>query len=255
MIRALVLFLTLLSYSFGLVSIRPAEVGEQKDSIEGKLYLALSNQRGVSDTDSYKGTFKLSYDSNTTYLIWGELAGAYAKANGVKNTQNLYLHLRYIHNITSKEFVYELFTQIQDNKFKEIKNRSLAGVGLRAKFLKNFIKDLDFFAGFGGFYEYIDYLDTKKDPVERNLRANLYLAVNFPFEKLNDKSKLTFTSYYQPRVDKVDDFISYSGFNLKVLIYKQLFYSLILRYEYDSKPAYKVNKNNFYQESAIIFEF
>ena len=255
MIRFLVVFVAIFSYTFGLVSIRPAEVGEQKDSIEGKLYLALSNQRGVSNTDSYKGTLKLSYDSNTTYIIWGELAGAYGKANGVKNTQNLYLHLRYIHNITSKRFVYEIFAQAQDNEFKQIKDRSLVGGGVRVKFLKDFVKELDFFVGFGGFYEYIDYLDTYTDPTERNIRLNGYIAINYPFKSISNKSKLTLTSYYQPKVSSFGDFISYSGVNLKLGIYKHLFFAFIVRYEYDSKPAVGVDKNNFYQESAVIFEF
>ncbi len=250
MLRSFFLILLLCTVSLhALITITPVELGE-KPGYSGKVGVSLSTKRGNSDTDAYKLASRVMYDNNATYLTWLQIAGEYGEANGVKNVQKLYAHLRYIHNITDRYNVYELAAQTEEDEFRLIRSRRLVAAGYRHRFFQR-DKNLKAFVGIGAIYEYIHY--THDNPNEENARASMYASLTYTFKKDMSTSVI---SYYQPKFNDTADFVTVNTFELKLKIIDRLFLNFTLHYNYDSRPAFGVaSKYDFSQDTAFIYEF
>ncbi len=244
----LVFLLLTTQYLFALISITPVEIGENP-GLHTKINASLETKRGNTDRDNYKAGARLSYDNNKTYVTWGELSGEYGKSNSIENTNKLFMHIRYIHALTKENIRTELLGQVQNNKFKLIRERTLAGAGLRFKVFDTEQNAKGYF-GIGGFYEHINY--TSADPTENNIIMNTYLAYTRTF---TNGALFTYTFYYQPMSSNFGDYIQSHKLQLKLNIYERLYLSFKLSYEYDSVPPQNIQKYDFYQETAFIFEF
>ena len=249
--KKLLLLLIFITEVFGLVSIKPVEIGE-KTGFSGDLEIGLETKRGNTDKDGYKGAFKVMYDSNASYLTWLEVSGEYGEANDVEDTNNIYMHLRYIHKMTDDAIRYEGFLQTQEDKFRAIEFRRLAGLGLRFKIFNTPIGGSGYF-GLGGFYETIKYLNPSIDPDEENIRANIYIAYGVKF---SNKSSLAYTLYYQPNTEKFDDYVISNKLELKLQVYEQLYLKFGAAYDADSYPPYGIKKKyDFSQSTTFIYRF
>jgi len=242
----IVIFLSVLNL-YALVSISPVEIGDNP-GFTGLLKGSFDTKRGNTDSDNYTGGVKLSYDNNQTYLMWGEFNFSYAEVSGVKNANNTFTHLRYIH-IIKPELDWEAFVQSQGNEFTMIDERFLSGGGVRFHLDKERYGNLYF--GFGGFYEYISYT-TIVDKRENNLRSNIYIAYKKEFTK---DSKFSYVAYYQPKFTDVADYVVSTAVELTVLIYEKLYINFTVNYNKDSKPAIGVKQVDFSQHTGFIYKF
>jgi len=246
----ILLLLTISFQLFAIVIVKPREVGENP-GISGSVSGSLETKRGNTDKDNYAAAFQLQYDSNTTYLLWGVIDGAYGESSGATDTNNLYAHLRYIRNLRGKWLAYELFTQLEEDEFKDIKERFLLGANYRVKLLRTKGGWGGLFVGLGAMFEYIGYT-TSVDPAERNLRFNSYLSYSLTF---NTDSRFVLNGYYQPKLDEFSDYlVTFSG-GLEVHVYKQLFIGITSSYTHDSKPAVGVKKYDFSQRTYFEYKF
>jgi hypothetical protein len=236
---------------FAVIPIKPREVGENP-GISGDVSGAFETKRGNTDSDNYSAAFKLQYDNNTTYLIWGMLSGAYGEVNGVRNTNNLFAHLRYIRNLDMAGVAAEAFGQMEEDEFKSIKDRILGGGGLRWKVL-NKGKDEwgGLFLGLGAYLEYIDY-STDIDPPERNVRINSYMAYTLPFR--ND-GVFSAVGYYQPKLTDFSDYYVVMSARIEFQIYRQLYLGFQVGYTHDSEPAIGVKKDDIDQHTLLKYKF
>lgn len=235
---------------FGVVDIAPVEIGE-KPGISGNVSGSFTTKRGNTDKDEYSASAKLQYDDNASYVTWGVLSYDYGKSSDVKNEDKTYAHLRYIRRVEGKDLCGELFVQTEQDRFKSINNRSLAGAGMRWRFFnsKEFGKG---YFGLGGFYEYIDYSDTAVNPTEDNGRLNSYIAYTKSFLT---SSKVSYVGYYQPRLDKSSDFVTLQSLELLVPIFEQLSLSFSIELDYDSRPPVGIEKRNTAQKTALSWRF
>ncbi len=247
--KILLLLLIVMQSLFALVSIVPVEIGS-KDGLYGEISASLETKRGNTEKDNYKSAIRATYDSNTTYVTWAELSGEYGEASGIENTNKIYFHLRHIHAITQEDLRYELFYQGQEDKFKLIKYRRLAGTGLRLKLFEIF-ENGHGYLGLGGFYENVKYT-TDTDPQEENIRINTYFAYTI---KLGDDSDLSYSLFYQPKYDALHDYATSHKLNTKLHIYKALYLSFTLSWDIDSQPAIEVKDSDFYQETSFVMKF
>ncbi len=191
----LLITLIFAQHIFALVTITPVEIGD-KSGFSSTIEAALETKRGNSDTDSYKASARTTYDSNKNYVTWAEVSGAYGKANGEENTNKLFSHARYIHAITKERVRGEGFLQLENDEFKHINSRALAGLGVRFK-LQNMLQNSRGYLGLGAFYEDITYNNPLINPSEENIRANAYFAYSI---NLNNDSSIAYTLYYQPKL-------------------------------------------------------
>lgn len=246
----ILIFLALLStqYLFALISIAPMEIGE-KAGFHGNVGLSFETKRGNTDKDNYKASTKISYDNNVSYVAWAEISGEYGEANGVEDTNKVYAHARYISAITDESIRYELFAQTEENRFKLIQNRRLGGIGLRFEIFEIF-KGGRGYLGAGTFYEYVNY--TSADPEESNVRLNTYFAYT---AKLGGDSSITYTLFYQPKVEEFTDSTTAQKLEFQLHIYKQLFLNFQVAYDADTQPAIGVEEYDFTQTTSFVYKF
>ena len=240
----------ILSFSVAqaVITIVPVELGK-KPGVSGTLQGSAERKRGNTETKYYNAGIKLQYDNNESYVIWSDFIGSYGEANGEENTNKTYAHIRYVHTLYEKSINWETFIQSETNKFTKIKEKYLAGGGLRYNFLGSEYGNL--FFGAGGFQEHISYT-TSIDSIENNLRLNTYAAYELTF---GEDSTLAYVAYYQPNVEDFSDYIMSQAAGLKVHVYKKLFIRFMIFYDYDSKPAIGVEKDDYTQKTSFIWEF
>lgn len=248
----LLLLLTFLSLQnlFAIISIAPVEIGESP-GISGSVELGLDTKRGNTHKDYYKSTLKINYDENTSYVLWAQFSGEYGEANHIEDTNKLYSHMRFIHKLTSKSLVGEIFIQAQEDRYQAIKRRRLIGGGIRAELFETL--GGKGYAGCGPMYELIRHTDPILDPDEDNLRLNTYLAYSL---KLNEASDFAYTLYYQPILSEFSEYAISSKIELQLNIYLELFLKFSVYYNVDSSPPSSLEKNwDFGQTTTFEIEF
>lgn len=249
--KYLIALLIITNQLFALVSIKPVEIGDDP-GVSGGVALGFETKRGNTETDTYGAAVKITYDSNASYVTWLQISGEYAEANGEENTNKKYGHLRYIHKLTEDLLRYELYAQIQEDKFKALNQRKLAGAGLRAKIFNTPIGGQGYF-GLGAMQENIRYIDPLIDPDEDNTRVNSYLAYGVKF--LNNSS-LAYTLYYQPLIDDFDDYVVTNNLELILKVNEKLYLKFAVVYDVDSRPPNGVEeKYDLTQTTTFMYEF
>ncbi|MCF6339553.1 MAG: DUF481 domain-containing protein [Sulfurimonas sp.] len=249
--KLLLITLITTQYLVALVTITPVEIGV-KAGISAKAEVGLETKRGNTDKDNYKASARITYDEAINYVVWGEISGEYGKSNNVEDTSKLFSHLRYIHTLADNQnLIYELFVQIQSDKFRQISSRVLGGGGLRYKIFSSQEIGNGYF-GLGGFYENIVYNNSALNSNEDNTRLNTYLTYAVGF---SEKSTFSATIYYQPLSDDFSDYIQSSQLELKLHIFKSLFLKFKTSWDVDSRPPIGIKKSDFTQITSFVFNF
>ena len=233
---------------FAIVSITPIDIGEQV-GVHGNIAGSLETKRGNTEKDSYKASTKIVYDNNSTGVTWGEINGEYGKTNNQTDTNNIYLHIRHIHALNAKTLRAEGFVQVQSDRFKQIRRRSLLGADLRYKL--EFLKNAKGYIAGGLMGEKIDYISTV-DSDENNIRVSSYLSYSIDLTK---DAQLSALVYYQPKVDDFNDYINTNKVTLELKVYKELYLNFGISYDIDSKPPVGVKSNDFTQNTSFIYKF
>lgn len=236
---------------FALVSIAPVDIGS-KPGLSGNVSGALSSKSGNTQKDEYALGLRLQYDQATDYLVWGTFTYDYGTSNGTKNEDKTYAHVRYIHALDeSKNWTGELFGQSEQDRFKDINARSLAGAGLRLRFL-NSDEWGKGYLGIGGLFEKIDYAHPEINANEENTRLNSYIAFTKSFMSA---SKLNYLGYFQPKIGDTSDYVSSQTLEFIVPIYEKLGLSLTAKYGYDSRPPIGIKKGDTAYMTSLIWAF
>ena len=230
-----------------IITVAPVKLGE-KPGVSGAFEGSFQTKRGNTDKDEYSAGLRLQYDNNATYLLWSDFIGVYGEANGERNTNKTYAHIRYVHKFIPN-IDYELFIQSETNEFTNVEKRRLGGGGLRFHYETKKIGS--FYLGTGLYYETLAYT-TEFDPSEENLRINTYIAYVKNFTK---KNSLAYIAYYQPKIDDFADYITSQAIELKLNIYQSFSLKFKLYYDTDSKPAIGIEKYDFTQITSFMYEF
>jgi hypothetical protein len=251
-VRYFLLLLCLLSTSlFALVSIAPVDIGS-KPGLSGNISGSLNSKSGNTQKDEYSLGMRLQYDEGVDYLTWGEFTYDYGESKGTKNEDKTYAHLRYIHTLTPNgDWSWELFLQSEQDRFKDINGRSLAGVGIRWRFLNSddFGKG---YTGIGRFVEKIDYSHSERNANEENHRMNSYIAYSKSFVS---GSKMNYIGYYQPKFGNVSDYVSSQSAELILPIAGQFNLNVSAKYLYDSRPTVGVEKRDTVYMTSLFWQF
>jgi 2-phosphoglycerate kinase len=93
---------------------------------------------------------------------------------------------------------------------------------------------------------------TEIDEDESNIRLNSYIAYSKEF---SNNTTLSYVGYFQPKIDRINDYIMSNALELKVYIYKKLNIKFKLFYDVDSLPAIGREKSDFTQVTSFSYEF
>jgi len=241
--KKLLIFVSILTYSFAIISIEPKDIGEKK-GISGEIGLSLEVNSGNTNTLSSSISAKVEYDNNRS-LKYALFSYEYGESNSKKNRDRAFFHLRDLKRIDNLK-VWEIYLQIQKDDFKDQKLRALIGTGPRIKF---FNKDTKAYVGIGIFAIREDIKNLGKSDY---FRGNFYLAFK---RRFNENVKAAFTTYFQPKIDKFKDYETTSFLQFSIKLSKKLNLLIKSRYDFDSTPPLGVKKYDFSQKVGIVYSF
>ena len=157
-------------------------------------------------------------------------------------------HLRMTKMISSKLF-FEIFTQFGFNDFLLMKDRKLAGSGLRYKMVSN--ARMNTFLGIGLMQENEIY-DMVNEPEKKLLRSSNYLSLNI---NIAENTELYNTVYYQFSSSDINDYrLLYDG-SIDFSVNENLSFFIELNYRYDNDPHGNMGKSYVQLNNGIEFTF
>ena len=157
-------------------------------------------------------------------------------------------HLRMTKMISSTLF-FEIFSQFGFNNFLLMKDRNLAGSGLRYKIGSN--DKINTFLGIGLMQENEIY-DLVIEPEKNLLRSTNYLSWNIKF---TENTKFNNTVYYQFSSSDINDYrLLYDG-SIDFSMDENLSFFIELNYRYDNDPHGDMVKSYVQLINGIEFTF
>lgn len=220
----------------------------------------IENKR-QSDDIGWSGHTELSFDynkstqndwefSNVTYIQWDNDLWSVLilneinvdRAGGVDFSNDGYQHLR-ISNHLNKIFSLESFVQNQYDPVRNIKNRKLAGLGLRYK-----LNDYNSL-GITSFYE--------KEVLEENIENDaVRLSVTFQLRLISNKTfRLSTTNYIQPSLMNFSDYKLSNETVLSVNINDKFAFTNSFTCGYDTHPAIGIPNLIYNFQNGIVYTF
>lgn len=158
-------------------------------------------------------------------------------------------HLRYNHKIT-ETIKMEAFAQAQYDAISEIDFRGLIGLGPRFKLTSH--DDYRFYLGTLVMYEYEKASAIADHRIHKDFRASTYLSFSiYPMETIGIIS----TSYYQPRLDALNDFRLSSTTSVLFKILQNLAFKTTFTYNFDAYPVITIPKSQYELTNGLLFTF
>lgn len=248
----IILPLLFLGICLSQINTESMRIGESIDGIKNEITINFSLEKADEEVVEFETKYRMDYTINknlVSFLIVNYKNG-YQKNNGEKNqiVNKGFTHLRITQNFIPQIYG-ELFFQIGFNDFLSIKQRKLAGTGVRIKG-KEHIKSLKSFFGFGLMNEIEKY--DEDFSILNLVRSTNYLTLDFQILK---NIKFTNTSYYQVDISNKSDYrILYnSGLNIKLI--KNLNFAMSINFRYDNEPQNNANKQYIQITNGITYHF
>ena len=195
-----------LGYIEGNTNIKRGETALRSDYLSGRqhFFLAASHKRGDKDEERYmdKG----------------------------------FAHLRFINELSDR-LSGELFLQKEYNEFTLLKDRELAGAGLRVALVQSGRQDdkdlsTSLYLGIGMMWEN-ELLDLSPDEETEIYRSTNYISCSL---KANDTTTLAATAYYQPDLEETSDYRNLFEGTLAFKITESLSFTFDINYRFDNEP-------------------
>jgi len=248
--KLLTLTTTLLVSLFSNVAYSQVNIESLRDTSKKQgstLQLGASFLGQTGNNNIYSGELKSDYhyrvNNNYIFLKVQTIKG---KKDNEYFVDNSFLHARYTKMF--KQYIgLEVFSQIQNDKFKKLKLRQLNGLGARSEVLKG-KKDI-ISVGIGAMTDF----EIVEDADKLDYRATSYISVAHGFDKEN-RNQLTLVGYYQPLFSHPEDYRINAEMNLKSSLIDSLNLSLELTvvYLYDTNPPDDVLTNDFIIKTGFL---
>ncbi|MDX9790802.1 MAG: DUF481 domain-containing protein [Candidatus Kapaibacterium sp.] len=206
----------------------------KSDGFYHTLNFAVNLNSGNEEYVKYAGDYRIDlYRQNFITYLAGNIE--YKEGNESVITNKGFAHWRLIYNRGS--FVEpELFAQIEYNDFILLKDRKLAGGGIRLALIDLVSKDsLNKFLmemGLGLMYEYEEVDDPVK-PITKYFRSTNFISLRFSINSSIDFFSVT---YLQPYINNFDDYRLLNENRLQFSISKNFAFYISSVYRYDNEP-------------------
>ncbi len=171
----------------------------------------------------------------------------YSETKDKKDINKGDLTLKYDHNFLKKESFF-LFIIPSYNEFQDLKFRLQSGAGLKHTFYKSDRADHSLSGAV--LYELKQYLadNNKNDLTRLSIRPKL----KYSFTETN---KVYLIIFYQPNINKIDDYRLLLKFILEFNIYKNLFFEFKINDEYNNIVPEGIQRNDLSLINAVKLKF
>ena len=223
------------------------------DEFVNKVNVDFGIEKADAELIELAAAYRLDYFNPTglhVFLILNYENG-YEQKKGLEKNQVVnkgFGHLRMTKMVSSKLF-FEVFTQFGFNDFLLMKDRKLAGSGLRYKMVSN--DRMNAFLGIGLMQENEIY-DIVNEPEKKLLRSTNYLRWNI---NIAENTQLYNTVYYQFSFSDINDYrLLYDG-SINFSVNENLSFFIELNYRYDNDPHGNMGKSYIQLNNGIEFTF
>ena len=223
------------------------------DEFINKVNVDFGIEKADAEVIELAAAYRLDYFNPTGLHVFFILnyENGYEQEKGLEKNQVVnkgFGHLRMTKMISSKLF-FEVFTQFGFNDFLLMKDRKLAGSGLRYKMVSN--DRMNTFLGIGLMQENEIY-DIVNEPEKKLLRSTNYLSWNINIAK---NAQLYNTVYYQFSFSDINDYrLLYDG-SINFSVNEKLSFVIELNYRYDNDPHGNMGKSYIQLNNGIEFTF
>ncbi len=252
------IFMTVLIFWLGVSGLSKGQildaqkkVKDKKDGVSG--FLDIDFERKLGNTDQYiaSGETNTQYNhGSNVFLFLGR--GKFGESQGVTIDQNHMEHLRYRRDL-SEDIGWEVYLQYEENFFKRLVSRKLAGTGPRFVISQSEAFSLIF----GTSIMYEEQTLSKGDYDDSGDKEEVYRSSNYVVLPLTLAKGIDFqlTTYYQPRIAHADDYRVSSVMAVVTEINKILSWKLAASVYEDSKPSDGVRRADSEFKSSLRFKF
>lgn len=223
----------------------------QSDTVgwQGGFGMAFSLIQNTIKITNMEAETHLQYKTSNDRGLWLILADyVNLKVGGKQNVANYYVHLRYNYKVNDW-LRWEFFTQYQNNDITQIDARFLVGTGPRFKLIK--IEKFRLYAGCLFMHEREKELTS---PVVKHQDWRNSSYVSFTWLP-NKNTELISTTYFQPRLDKFNDwrFLNQAVFRVKASPH----FGMSMRWNYlrDKFPAGSAPKRTYSFGAGVDYDF
>lgn len=186
---------------------------------------------------------------DTAFLVFGY---DYGESKGIKDADNTFLHGRYI-DAYSANTAFEYYAQIEQNDFRRLSSREIAGAGIRFA-LSQPQQRMQHTLAAGLFHadEEIEALDPYLAESESGVFGNFYWVMKY---EINERSALVNTLYWQPALHGRDGFRMLDLFSFRVQIDGRLSMKLTATVDHDSHPPGGIEETDTSLLTGLSYEF
>ena len=223
------------------------------DGFINKVNVDFGIEKADAEVIELAATYRVDYFNPTGLHVFFILnyENGYEQEKGLEKNQVVnkgFGHLRMTKMISSKLF-FEVFTQFGFNDFLLMKDRKLAGGGLRYKMVSN--DRMNTFLGIGLMQENEIY-DIVNEPEKKLLRSTNYLRWNI---NIAENTEFNNTVYYQFSSSDINDYrLLYDG-SIDFSVNENLSFFIELNYRYDNDPHGNMGKSYIQLNNGIEFTF
>ncbi len=246
--RLLILLPVFVVSCFAIVDIASIDFGEKSEGFSGSVYGSFQKKRGNTHKDEAEYGGRIQYDTNKT-ITWLQGSVERDEVSGITTDDNAFLHLRHVHQIIDPAWAMEFYFQLKQDKFKNLRQRTLFGTGVRYKIVDSSLYGKLFF-GASVMDEKVKYNEI--DPDEHNYRMSSYFSYKLSFNKTFE---LSYLGYYQPEIDNGSDYRTSSIAEMTIHLTKVFDLSYLVEFDYDSVPPLGVATTDTRQRLSFVYRF
>lgn len=217
--------------------------------------LSLTYQSGNTDLLRFKSSLRSDYWFDK-YHTFGIATLQQGEQGGRLYTDKGFIHLRGARSIIERLGV-EMFLQKQFNESILLRDRNLAGAGIRISALKQRTDKkntgLNLYLGIGAMWENETINDKGHGEVETNIvRSTNYISATW---RIDNRFSVVITSYFQPYTQRVSDFRVLSESRFEFHITKTVSLNTRLNIRYDSEPPTDVEAHDLEIVNGLSCKF
>lgn len=218
----------------------------------GAVSFDIKQKSGATDSDEYELGARYRYRTGDN-IVLAFVEKNYGKTDGVKSSDDDFLHLRYMRSEFVGPYNTEVFVQHESDEFKALAARNLAGVGISVVSDKKVVNtgELQFYGLVGVMREKEEHItDASLDELATRMTSTV--RVNY---QLPSNTKFYAAVYYQPKLSQFSDFRAVANTGFEVPLIDHLNVGFSYQYQYDSEPFNGVPKSNKLLSSYINYQF
>ena len=218
--------------------------------------LSLTYQSGNTDLLRFKSSLRSDYWFNK-YHTFGIATLQQGKQGGKLYTDKGFIHLRGARSIIEYLGV-EIFLQKQFNDSILLRDRNLAGGGMRISVLKQrtITKNdmgLNLYLGIGTMWENETINDKEYGEIDTNIiRSTNYVSGIWRIDK---RFTLIVTGYYQPYLQHFSDFRVLSESRFEFRATERVSFNFRLNFRYDSEPPTGIEAHDLEIVNGLSYKF